>query len=56
MIKQKLTFMTLFARATLHPNAHLITSLICGYRIVALKNELLKIAIIGTNEKRQGKW
>ena len=32
-IAQKATFQTLFEAATLHPNAHLIKGVICGYRI-----------------------
>ena len=33
LIEEKVTFETFFQRATLHPNAHLITGVICGYRI-----------------------
>lgn len=32
-IAQKATFQTLFEAATLHPNAHQIKGVICGYRI-----------------------
>jgi hypothetical protein len=40
LIAEKVTFETFFERAKLHPNAHLITGLICGYRIEALDNPL----------------
>jgi hypothetical protein len=40
LIDEKVTFETFFERANLHPNAHLITGLICGYRIEALDNLL----------------
>src|SRR4051812_27418582 len=40
LIKEKVTFETFFERASLHPNAHLITGMICGYRIEEIKNTL----------------
>ena len=40
LINEKVTFETFFERANLHPNAHLITGLICGYRIEELDNPL----------------
>jgi len=40
LIDEKVTFETFFERANVHPNAHLITGLICGYRIEALDNPL----------------
>ena len=42
LINEKVTFETFFKRATLHPNAHLITGLICGYRIEEIDNTLTK--------------
>lgn len=33
LIDEKVTFAEFFNRAELHPNAHLITGMICGYRI-----------------------
>ncbi len=44
LIKEKVTFETFFERATLHPNAHLITGMICGYRIEEIDNPLTKKA------------
>ncbi|HKZ67703.1 MAG TPA: DUF2200 domain-containing protein, partial [Chitinophagaceae bacterium] len=44
LIKEKVTFETFFQRATLHPNAHLITGVICGYRIEEIGNPLTKQA------------
>lgn len=42
LINEKVTFETFFERAILHPNAHLITGLICGYRIEEIENTLTK--------------
>lgn len=42
LINEKVTFETFFKRAALHPNAHLITGLICGYRIEEIENTLTK--------------
>ena len=40
LIKESATFETFFQRASLHPNAHLITGVICGYRVEEIKNPL----------------
>lgn len=40
LIAEKVTFETFFQRASLHPNAHLITGVICGYRIEDIDNPL----------------
>ena len=40
LIADKVTFEEFFKQATLNPNAHLITGLICGYRVEELKNPL----------------
>lgn len=40
LIDEKVTFKTFFERATLHPNAKLITGVICGYRIEEIDNTL----------------
>ena len=40
LIDEKATFTLFFEQATLHPNAHLITGLICGYRIEDIENQL----------------
>lgn len=39
-IDQKITFEDFFAQAKLNPNAHLITGVICGYRVEELENPL----------------
>lgn len=41
-IDAKSTFATFFQQATLNPNAHLITGLICGYRVEEIENSLTK--------------
>ncbi|HEX4958086.1 MAG TPA: DUF2200 domain-containing protein [Lacibacter sp.] len=40
LIQQKVTFEEFFKQATLNPNAHLITGLICGYRVEEIENPL----------------
>jgi len=40
LIEEKVTFEIFFQKATLNPNAHLITGLICGYRIEEIENPL----------------
>ncbi len=42
LIDEKVTFETFFQRAQLHENAHLITGVICGYRIEEIDNELTR--------------
>ncbi len=41
-IEKKVTFEEFFKKATLNPNAHLITGVICGYRIEEIENPLTK--------------
>ncbi|PSL28995.1 DUF2200 domain-containing protein [Chitinophaga ginsengisoli] len=40
LIKEMVTFETFFQEASLHPNAHLITGVICGYRVEEIANPL----------------
>ncbi len=40
LIQEKVTFETFFQRASLNPNANLITGLICGYRVEEIENPL----------------
>lgn len=42
LIKENVTFETFFQKAALNPNAHLITGVICGYRIEEIENPLTK--------------
>jgi hypothetical protein len=44
IIEEKVTFETFFKKAKLNPNAHLITGVICGYRIEEIENPLTKRA------------
>lgn len=44
LINEKVTFETFFQRANLNPNAHLITGVICGYRIEEIDNALTRQA------------
>lgn len=44
LIKEKVTFETFFQRASLNPHAHLITGVICGYRIEEIENPLTRQA------------
>jgi hypothetical protein len=40
LIKEKATFETFFQRASLNPNVHLITGVICGYRVKEIEDPL----------------
>ena len=40
LINANVTFKTFFQNATLNPNAHLITGLICGYRVEEIEDPL----------------
>jgi len=40
LIEEKATFESFFEQAKLHPNAPLITGMICGYRIEEIENPL----------------
>ena len=40
LIKENATFETFFQRASLNPNAHLITGVICGVRLEEIENPL----------------
>lgn len=42
LIQEKATFETFFQKATLHPNAHLIKGVICGYRIEDIEFDLYR--------------
>lgn len=42
MIKDQVTFEAFFSRANLHPNAYLITGLICGCRVEEIENPLTR--------------
>ena len=44
LIKEKVTFETFFKKAKLNPKAHLITGVICGYRIEEIENSLMQKA------------
>ncbi|MDT0606851.1 DUF2200 domain-containing protein [Croceitalea rosinachiae] len=39
LIDEKVTFETFFKRAKMHPNAHLIKGVVCGYRIEEIADE-----------------
>ena len=41
LIDDKVDFKTFFDQAKIHPNAHLITGVICGYRIENIDDEFL---------------
>ena len=42
LIKENVTFETFFQRASLNPNARLITGVICGYRIEEIEDALTR--------------
>jgi len=42
LIAENASFESFFKQATLHPNAHLITGVICGYRIEEIQTPLTR--------------
>lgn len=42
LIEEEVTFETFFKKARLNPNVHLITGVICGYRIEEIETPLTK--------------
>ncbi len=42
LIRAKVTFEAFFRQASLNPNAHLITGVICGYRVEDIKDPLTR--------------
>lgn len=44
LIKENITFETFFQRASLNPNAHLITGVICGCRVEEIEDPLTQQA------------
>ena len=42
LIEEKATFETFFQRASINPNAYLITGVICGYRVEEIENPLIQ--------------
>ena len=41
IIDQKDTYGTLFEKANIHPNAHMIKGVVCGYRIEEIEDEFM---------------
>ncbi|MDX1774774.1 hypothetical protein DFR65_10971 [Oceanihabitans sediminis] len=39
LIEDKATFRTFFQKAKIHPNAHMIKGVVCGYRIEEIEDE-----------------
>lgn len=39
LIEEKVTFRTFFERSKIHPNAHMIKGVVCGYRIEEIEDE-----------------
>ncbi|UAY51197.1 DUF2200 domain-containing protein [Ferruginibacter albus] len=42
LVADKVSFATFFEKAKLNPHAHLITGVICGYRVEDIENSLTK--------------
>lgn len=42
LIKEEVTFEKFFEQASLNPSAHLITGLICGYRVEDIKDPIIR--------------
>ena len=41
LIEQQASFQTFFAHAKIHPNAHLIKGVVCGYRVEEIDEEFM---------------
>ena len=41
VIDEKATYRSLFERAKIHPNAHMIKGVVCGYRIEEIEDEFV---------------
>ena len=39
LIDEKVTFRTFFEKAKIHPNAHMVKGVVCGYRIEEIEDE-----------------
>jgi len=39
LLSKKTTYQTLFEKAKIHPNAHMIKGVVCGYRIEEIEDE-----------------
>lgn len=44
MIEKNVTFETFFDKCKLNPNAHLITGVVCGYRVEDIESPLIRKA------------
>ena len=51
LINEKVTFKTFFEKATIHPNAHLVKGVICGYRIEEIPDKFALYRQCRTMEK-----
>ena len=49
LIKENATFETFFQHASLNPNAHLITGVICGYRVEDIEDPLTQMVRYSDN-------
>ncbi len=41
LIDEQATYSTLFQRSNIHPNAHMIKGVVCGYRIEEIEDEFI---------------
>lgn len=51
LIDEKVSFKTFFEKANMHPNAHLIKGVVCGYRIEEIPDEFTLYRQCRTMEK-----
>lgn len=42
LIKEEVTIKTFFKKAKMNPNAHLITGIVCGYRVEEIESPLIR--------------
>src|SRR5687767_6712408 len=60
LIKENATFEIFFRHASLNPNAHLITGVICGYRVEEIEDPLTQqvryLDKLVDESRRAGRW
>ena len=50
LLDEKVTVETFYGQATIHPNAHLIKGVICGYRIEDIETPLTRHCLLYTSD------
>lgn len=56
LIDKKVTFRTFFQKAKIHPNAHLIKGVVCGYRMKTSQRSLTSISTADNSKNSLMNW